>query len=154
MNVVTGRGRHTSTSAVALRLPQGGWVVDTPGIRSFGLAHVDLDRFMHAFPDLEPGTEECPRGCGHDDEHCALDRWVADGHADPERLVVAAPAARESGSHRRRPVERRRQPPEVELATPPQTDSAPECPTRTIHAVAARATTTDTTPTVSVIPRP
>ncbi len=87
VNVVTGRGRHTSTSAVALRLPQGGWVVDTPGIRSFGLAHVELGRFMHAFPDLEPGTEECPRGCGHDDEHCALDRWVADGHADPERLA-------------------------------------------------------------------
>jgi len=86
VNEVTGRGRHTSTSAIALRLPEGGWVVDTPGIRSFGLAHVDLARFMRAFPDLEPGTEECPRGCSHDDEHCALDRWVADGNADPERL--------------------------------------------------------------------
>ena len=87
VNVVTGRGRHTSTSAVALRLPVGGWVIDTPGIRSFGLAHVDLARFMRAFPDLEPGTEGCPRGCSHDDEHCALDAWVETGGADAERLV-------------------------------------------------------------------
>src|SRR3954452_15322723 len=36
----TGKGKHTSTSVVALPLPDGGWVFDTPGIRSFGLAHV------------------------------------------------------------------------------------------------------------------
>lgn len=87
VNVVTGRGRHTSTSAVALRLPSGGWVVDTPGIRSFGLAHVEVARFMHAFPDLEAGTAECPRGCPHDDEHCALDAFVEQGGAAPERLA-------------------------------------------------------------------
>lgn len=87
VNVVTGRGRHTSTSAVALRLPAGGWVVDTPGIRSFGLAHVDVARFMHAFPDLEVGAQECPRGCTHDDVHCALDDFVASGAAAPERLA-------------------------------------------------------------------
>lgn len=87
VNAVTGRGRHTSTSAVALRLPTGGLVVDTPGIRSFGLAHVDVARFMHAFPDLEAGTAECPRGCTHDDEHCALDDFVAHGGAARERLA-------------------------------------------------------------------
>ena len=86
VNVVTGRGRHTSTSAVALRLPQGGWVVDTPGIRSFGLAHVDVGRFMHAFPDLEAGVGACPRGCTHDVDHCALDAYVAAGHAPRARL--------------------------------------------------------------------
>ena len=42
VNAVTGRGRHTSSSAIALELPGGGWVIDTPGVRSFGLAHVDL----------------------------------------------------------------------------------------------------------------
>ena len=81
-----GRGRHTSSSAIALELPGGGWVIDTPGIRSFGLAHVDLVRVIRAFPDLEPGTEECPRGCTHDEPECALDDWVAAGHADPARL--------------------------------------------------------------------
>jgi len=86
VNAVTGRGRHTSTSAVALELPTGGWIIDTPGIRSFGLAHVNLDKFMQAFPDLAPGVRECPRGCTHDDEHCRLDTWVDAGHAERRRL--------------------------------------------------------------------
>lgn len=84
VNDVTGRGRHTSTSAVALRLPDGdGWVIDTPGVRSFGLAHVDLGRIIDHFPDLEPGTAGCPRGCTHDEPECALDEWVASGQAGP-----------------------------------------------------------------------
>ncbi|MFI6346595.1 ribosome small subunit-dependent GTPase A [Streptomyces sp. NPDC050560] len=90
VNAVTGRGRHTTTSALALPLDDdtadGGWVVDTPGVRSFGLAHVDPSRVIHAFPDLEPGTAGCPRACGHDEPDCALDGWVAEGHADPARL--------------------------------------------------------------------
>ena len=88
VNAVTGRGRHTTTSALALPLPGdiGGWVIDTPGVRSFGLHHVDPSRVIHAFPDLEPGTEECPRACSHDEQDCALDAWVAAGHAEPARL--------------------------------------------------------------------
>ncbi|MFI5974086.1 ribosome small subunit-dependent GTPase A [Streptomyces sp. NPDC051452] len=88
VNAVTGRGRHTTTSALALPLAsaRGGWVVDTPGVRSFGLAHVDPSRVIHAFPDLVPGTEGCPRACSHDEPDCALDAWVAEGHADPARL--------------------------------------------------------------------
>ena len=87
VNAVTGRGRHTSTSALALALPGGGWVIDTPGIRSFGLAHVTPARVVAAFPDLEAGTVDCPRGCSHDEPECALDAWVASGHAEPARLV-------------------------------------------------------------------
>ena len=84
VNDVTGRGRHTSTSAIALALPDdSGWVIDTPGIRSFGLAHVDPARIVEHFPDLEPGTAGCPRGCTHDEEECALDAWVASGQAGP-----------------------------------------------------------------------
>ncbi|MFI5944742.1 ribosome small subunit-dependent GTPase A [Streptomyces uncialis] len=88
VNAVTGRGRHTTTSALALPLAgaAGGWVVDTPGIRSFGLNHVDPSRVILAFPDLEPGTVNCPRACSHDEPDCALDAWVAEGHADPARL--------------------------------------------------------------------
>ena len=72
VNAVTGRGRHTSTSVVALHLPGGGMIIDTPGIRSFGLAHVDVSRVIHAFPDLEALTEHCPRACSHDEPDCAL----------------------------------------------------------------------------------
>jgi ribosome biogenesis GTPase len=86
VNAVTGRGRHVSSSAVALELPGGGWVIDTPGVRSFGLAHVDLHRVIRAFPDLEAGTADCPRSCTHDEPECALDDWVASGHSDPDRL--------------------------------------------------------------------
>ncbi|MFD5341619.1 ribosome small subunit-dependent GTPase A [Streptomyces hawaiiensis] len=87
VNAVTGRGRHTTTSALALPLSgSDGWVIDTPGLRSFGLHHVDPSRVIHAFPDLEPGTEGCPRACSHDEPECALDAWVAEGHADPARL--------------------------------------------------------------------
>lgn len=86
VNAVTGRGRHTSSSAVALQLPDGGWVIDTPGVRSFGLAHVRPDAVLAAFTDLAAGTDQCPRGCHHDGGECALDDWVATGHAQPARL--------------------------------------------------------------------
>ena len=77
-----------TTSALALPLSDDeGWVIDTPGVRSFGLHHVDPSRVIHAFPDLEPGTEGCPRACSHDEPDCALDAWVAEGKAEPARLV-------------------------------------------------------------------
>lgn len=83
----TGKGQHTTTAAIALPLPDGGWVIDTPGIRSFGLAHVDRDRLVTCFPDLAAGTVNCPSDCDHlDPEVCELDAWVADGHAAAERL--------------------------------------------------------------------
>ncbi|HEU0214403.1 MAG TPA: ribosome small subunit-dependent GTPase A [Jiangellaceae bacterium] len=88
VNVVTGRGRHTSTSAVALPLPDGGWVIDTPGIRSFGLAHVDPRHLVHAFPDLDAVTTDCPRGCTHGmtEPECALDDALAAGRLDRARV--------------------------------------------------------------------
>ncbi len=90
-----GKGRHTSTSAVALRLPRvqkkgdPGWIIDTPGIRSFGLAHVSAESLLHGFPDLVEGTLEDQPNCGHTaaDVGCSLDAWVAAGKADPRRLA-------------------------------------------------------------------
>jgi len=77
-----GKGRHTSTQSVALPLPAGGWIIDTPGIRSFGLAHVDADTVIGVFDDLADATEDCPRGCTHlgppADPECALDTFPDD----------------------------------------------------------------------------
>jgi ribosome biogenesis GTPase len=91
VNAVTGRGRHTSTSAYLLPLPGegGGWIIDTPGIRSFGLAHVRPEDLIEAFPDLDEMTEDCPRGCTHgtDEPECGLDEAVANGQADPDRVA-------------------------------------------------------------------
>jgi ribosome biogenesis GTPase len=77
VNQVTGRGRHTSSSTVSLRY-QGergtGWVIDTPGVRSFGLGHVDPANILAAFTELAVIAEDCPRGCTHlaDAPDCAL----------------------------------------------------------------------------------
>jgi len=73
---VTGRGRHTSSSAVALHLPAGGWIIDTPGLRSFGLAHIAVNRVVSAFPELAEAVANCPPGCTHLGAECALDDGV------------------------------------------------------------------------------
>lgn len=85
---LTGKGRHTSTSALALQLPEGGWIIDTPGVRSFGISHVDPSSIVGAFPDLEGFVEECPRGCMHTsrEPECALDDAVRSGELSDARL--------------------------------------------------------------------
>ncbi|WP_026460702.1 ribosome small subunit-dependent GTPase A [Schaalia suimastitidis] len=77
VNEVTGRGRHTSTSSEAFELPQGGWIVDTPGVRSFGLGHVDVDDVLGVFPEVADATSWCLPLCTHraDEVSCALDLW-------------------------------------------------------------------------------
>jgi ribosome biogenesis GTPase len=104
VNPVTGRGRHTSSSAIALPLADGGWVIDTPGVRSFGLAHVDPARVLAAFPDLEAGSGACPRACDHHNESCMLGAWVEAGNASAARLdslrrLLAARDAPEEATH-------------------------------------------------------
>ncbi len=89
VNPVTGRGRHTSSSAIAFPLPEAGWIIDTPGVRSFGLGHIAPGRVIHAFPDLEAGTGQCPPGCTHLQEDCALDGWVASQRGARERARLA-----------------------------------------------------------------
>lgn len=84
VNAVTGRGRHTSSSTVSLRMatPYGaGWVIDTPGVRSFGLGHVDPAGILAAFADLDRIAQDCPRGCTHlpDSPDCAIIEAVEAG---------------------------------------------------------------------------
>ena len=88
VNEVTGRGRHTSSSAVSLRYRGAGgtgWVIDTPGVRSFGLGHVDPAHVLGAFTDLAEAAEDCPRGCTHlpDAPDCAIVEAVASGRLGP-----------------------------------------------------------------------
>lgn len=88
VNAVTGRGRHTSSSTVSLRYRGergSGWVIDTPGVRSFGLGHVDTANILEAFTDLAVIARDCPRGCTHlpDAPDCALNDALADGRLGP-----------------------------------------------------------------------
>ena len=89
VNEVTGRGRHTSSSSLALRVEDAvgsgtGWIIDTPGVRSFGLGHVDPDAVFRAIPGIAAIIAECPRGCTHraDAPDCELDAAIADGRLD------------------------------------------------------------------------
>lgn len=84
VNEVTGRGRHTSSSTVSFRFPGGGWLIDTPGVRSFGLGHVRPESVLAAFTDLAAVAEDCPRGCNHRDADCAMVEAVAAGELGDE----------------------------------------------------------------------
>ena len=90
-----GKGKHTSTQSVAFPLRAGGWVIDTPGVRSFGLAHIEPDDVVQAFSDLAEAVADCPRGCGHmgppADPECALDELTgpATGRVAAARRLLA-----------------------------------------------------------------
>ncbi|QUX30147.1 ribosome small subunit-dependent GTPase A [Nocardiopsis akebiae] len=88
VNAVTGRGRHTSTSAAALPF-EGGWLIDTPGVRSFGLAHIDPEDIVEGFADLAEAAEDCPAGCSHqpDAPDCAIQAALERGELDPDRVA-------------------------------------------------------------------
>jgi ribosome biogenesis GTPase len=97
VNDVTGRGRHTSSSAYAVKLKDfpeqkavtGSWVIDTPGIRAFGLSHLDPARIIAAFDDLLEITNSCMTNCSHDETDCKLNEWMA-----PEGKEIAERVAR------------------------------------------------------------
>jgi ribosome biogenesis GTPase len=65
-----------------------GWIIDTPGLRSFGLGHVAASRVVSAFGEFADAIAQCPPGCTHLAPGCALDDWVAEhgGPAAAERL--------------------------------------------------------------------
>ena len=89
VNAATGRGRHTSSSAIALPLANSdGWIIDTPGIRAFGLSHIDTHRIVDAFTDLSEVAASCLSNCSHSESSCALDAWAAPGGViDVERTA-------------------------------------------------------------------
>ncbi|HEV7207606.1 MAG TPA: ribosome small subunit-dependent GTPase A [Mycobacteriales bacterium] len=81
-----GKGRHTTSAAIALQLPGSGWIIDTPGVRSLGLGGVTPSRVVAAFPDLAEAAEHCPPGCDHLTAGCAFDDPEINGGVDPARL--------------------------------------------------------------------
>ncbi len=75
VNTVTGRGRHTSSSVRALQINTNSWIIDTPGVRSFGLGHISINSLLRSFEDLWEIVKTCPRDCSHlaDSPDCSLD---------------------------------------------------------------------------------
>jgi ribosome biogenesis GTPase len=93
VNEVTGRGRHTSSSAIALPLTptfsgeEFGWIIDTPGVRSFGIAHVQPSRVISAFAEFSEAIAHCPKNCSHNETECALNNWPGFTNQNLARLA-------------------------------------------------------------------
>ena len=87
VNLTTGRGRHTSSSAISFELPNGGWIIDTPGVRSFGLEHIDKSRVIASFTEFESVIASCPKNCSHDEATCALNNYVKTSPQASSRLA-------------------------------------------------------------------
>jgi ribosome biogenesis GTPase len=87
VNEVTGKGKHTSSSARAI-WAHGGWLIDTPGIRTFGLSAISVQGLLEGFRDLHDAAEACPRDCSHlaDAPDCELDEASARGEVSHLRL--------------------------------------------------------------------
>jgi ribosome biogenesis GTPase len=83
-------GRHTTTQTTLYRLDATSWVVDSPGMQEFGLAHLDADQIAQAFVELRPLLGHCRfRNCRHDVEPgCAVQDAVARGAVLPWRVEL------------------------------------------------------------------
>lgn len=82
------KGTHTTTSAQLLHLPGGGQLIDSPGIREFGLWHMDRQTVEQGFREFSPYLGHCKfRDCTHTVEPgCALLEALAEGHILPRRM--------------------------------------------------------------------
>lgn len=92
-------GRHTTTSAALYRLPDGdGWIVDSPGMKVFGLAHCSPQAIADAFVELRDVAAHCRfRNCRHEREpDCAVNAAVAEGRIAPQRVALLQALLRES----------------------------------------------------------
>lgn len=85
----TGKGRHTTTTAQLLPLPDGGFVVDTPGVREFGLWDLRPEQLDSCFPDVARHAAGCSySACTHDDEpECSVRRAAQDGRLPSRRYT-------------------------------------------------------------------
>lgn len=81
------RGRHTTTSRALHRIKDGGWLVDTPGMREFGLFDAS-EGINTVFQDVLQYADQCKfRDCAHEAEPgCAVQKAIKSGELDPDRL--------------------------------------------------------------------
>jgi len=82
------QGTHTTTSAVLLHFPTGGDLIDSPGIREFGLWHMDAEEILEGFIEFRPYLGHCKfRDCSHNHEpNCALLKALEKGDISQSRM--------------------------------------------------------------------
>lgn len=85
----SGKGLHTTTFAEMFDLPAGGKIIDTPGIREFGLVNIEKQELSHYFPEMRTLINDCQfNNCLHTNEPgCAVKQAVAEGNITEDRYV-------------------------------------------------------------------
>ncbi len=89
LSELTQKGRHTTTTAYLFHFPQGGHLIDSPGIREFGLWHMSRNQLLNGFIEFRPFIGHCRfRDCYHDQEPgCAIQQAIAQGEISPARMA-------------------------------------------------------------------
>lgn len=85
----SGKGLHTTTFAEMFDLPEGGKVIDTPGMRELGLVDISRQELSHYFPEMRKRLNDCQfNNCQHINEPaCAVKKGVENGEIDAERYI-------------------------------------------------------------------
>ncbi|MBM3416206.1 MAG: ribosome small subunit-dependent GTPase A [Bacteroidetes bacterium] len=85
----SGKGTHTTTFAEMFDLPEGGRIIDTPGMREFGLVNIEKQELSHYFPEMRERLNNCQfNNCLHYNEPgCAVKEAVNDGVIHEDRYV-------------------------------------------------------------------
>lgn len=85
----SGKGMHTTTFAEMFDLPEGGSIIDTPGIRELGLVDITRQELSHYFPEMRTLLQQCQfNNCSHINEPgCAIKNAVASNSIDTERYI-------------------------------------------------------------------
>ncbi len=88
LSEATGKGTHTTTASTLYHLPQGGELIDSPGIREFGLWEITEEQVAEGFLELRPFLGNCRfRNCRHQNEPgCAIQEAAENGDITPQRL--------------------------------------------------------------------
>ncbi|MBR9909817.1 MAG: small ribosomal subunit biogenesis GTPase RsgA [Gammaproteobacteria bacterium] len=89
LSEVTQKGTHTTTTAQLFHFPAGGHLIDSPGIREFGLWHMDEQDLLHGFVEFRPFLGHCKfRDCAHQSEPgCALRQALTEGRISQQRMA-------------------------------------------------------------------
>lgn len=89
LSEATGLGRHTTSTATLYKLPQGGELIDSPGVRSFRLTDLTREELEQGFPEFRPYLGQCRfHNCTHEHEpDCAILAAVSEGGIAPLRLA-------------------------------------------------------------------
>lgn len=88
LSEASGEGTHTTTSSTLYHLPCGGKLIDSPGVRDFGLWNISADDILHGFIELRPAIGHCKfSNCSHQQEpDCAIQQTLFDKKISPQRF--------------------------------------------------------------------